>query len=244
MFLRRAEERVLARSHAPLALSVVSVTQPGDAAATAAEILMFDDRKFGFSHEKTWAAMPAALRGVLKADRVKEQLGNLPSRVAAAITALCELGEMRPVMTHSFRAHPGAGLKEIQGLRVGPDVMIRAKASCWYVRSDVPLIPILQPRKADLGEAKLGVYAALARRAFCKGDWSHAKVEVVDLSGENGDHRVLDEEMLHIPSEDELNDFLATYVAAQAMAAATRASREAPEKAPTSLPLYDKPHQP
>lgn len=231
----------MAKSHSPLALSVVSITQPGDAIATAAEILMFDDRKFGFSHDQTWAAMPGALRGVLRADRVKVQLGNLPARVASAISTLCRIGEERPVMTHSLREHPGAGLKEVEGLLVGPEVMIRARASCWYVRSGVPVIPILQPRKADLGELKLSMYAALARRAFCKGDWDQAEVEVIDLSGDDGDRRIISEKSLDLPGDGDLNQFIATYVEAQAIAASARAARGTPEKEPAPLPLYDYP---
>jgi hypothetical protein len=235
----RGEEGVLIKSHSPLALSVVSVTQPGDAVATAGEILMFDDRKFGFSHDKTWAAMPAALRGLLRAERVRSQLGNLPTRVASAIATLCALGEERPVDTYAFHDHPGAGLRHVEGLLVGPGVTVRARASCWYVRSGIPVIPILQPRKAELGTSKLGMYAALARRAFCKRDWTHAEVEIVDLSGDDGDRRVLTEAELRLPSEEELNGFISTYVEAQAIAAGVRANRAAPEKQPTSLPLYE-----
>jgi hypothetical protein len=202
---------------------------------------MFDDRKFGFSHEKTWSAMPAALRGMLKPESVKIQLGNLPPRVASAITTLCSIGKERPVETYALRDHPGSGLKEIEGLRVGPDVTIRAKASCWYVCAGVPVIPILQPRKSDLGDFKLGVYAALARRAFCKGDWEQARIELIDLSGDDGDRRILGEAALHLPGDDELNEFIATYVEAQALAAAARAAKGPREKTHAPLPLYDVP---
>jgi hypothetical protein len=231
----------LAKSHSPLALSVVSVTRPGDVVSTASEILQFDDRKFGFSHDPTWAAMPVALRGILKPERVRIQLGNLPTRVASAISTLCQIGKERPVITYDLRDHPNAGLKEVQGLRVGPEVIIRAKATCWYVESGIPVIPILQPRKADLGDFKLGVYAALARRAFCRGDWANAKLEIVDLSGDDGDWRTLAESTLMLPSENELNEFIATYVQAQAMAALARAARGAPDKKPIVLPLYEDP---
>ncbi len=229
----------MSKSHSPLALSVVAVTQPGDAASTAAEILTFDDRKFGFSHEKTWAAMPAALRGVLDPDRVMESLGAMPARVASAIASLCRIGIERPVTTHRLRDHPGAGLKEVEGLRVGPAVTIRAKATCWYVRAETPVLPILQPRKAHLGEFKLGMYAGMVRRAYCKGPWRRAITEVIDLSGDDGSRRVLTEEDLSLPTDDELNEFIGTYVEAQAIAAAVRAKRGPTRHEPAALPLYD-----
>lgn len=242
----------MSRSNYPQALSVVAVTHQGQVELTAAEITKFDGIRVGFSHERTWSSMPYALQGKFSADAVLKQLGGAHPRVAASIAALCDLGERRPVETFKFADHPGAGLKEVQGLRLGPEVTILAKASCWYMRGDVPVIPVLQPRLTALVPNKMGFYASLARRAFCQGDWVDAVVEVVDLSERDLDGtvfaKVFDETDLELASDSDLNAFLATYVEAQKLAVALRArkaeegkakeSRKSPPKKGGSFDLF------
>lgn len=224
----------MSRSNYPQALSVVAVTHQGDVPLTAAEITKFDGIRVGFSHERTWASMPFALQGKFSAEAVLRQLGSAHPRVAASISALCELGERRPVETFKFKDHPDAGLKEVQGLRLGPDVTILAKASCWYMRGDQPIIPVLQPRLSSLVPKKLGFYNALARRAFCHGDWVDALIEIVDLSEKDSDGtviaKVFGEADIPSVSEDELTSFLLTYVEAQKLAAEIRSRRPKDEK--------------
>jgi hypothetical protein len=225
----------MSRSNFPQALSVVAVTHQGQVELTAAEITKFDGIRVGFSHERTWSAMPYALQGKFTAEAVLRQLGGVHPRVAASISALCALGESRPVETFKFADHPGAGLKEVQGLRLGPDVTILAKASCWYMNGDVPVIPVLQPRLSALIPNKLGIYASLARRAFCQGDWVDAVVEIVDLSERDSDGtvvaKIFTEADLTLADDSDLNAFLATYVEAQKLAATIRARKAEEEKA-------------
>jgi hypothetical protein len=217
----------MARSNAPQALSVVTVTQEGDVSATVKEIMKFDGKAIGFSHEKTWASMSAALQGVFTPESVIKQLQTVHPRVAKSIAALCELGLRRPLQTFDLRNFPNSGLRPVEGLRIGPEVMLMAKASCWYVENGEAVIPILQPRLDHLSSEKLAMYASLGRRAFCRRDWVNANIEIIDLSGlggsKNVEAKVIDVNQLPEISEDRLNDFLRTYIEAQSIASALRA---------------------
>lgn len=237
----------MARSNAPQALSVISVTHEGNVPMTVQEIVKFDGLQIGFNHSRTWAAMPAALKGVLRPDDVRRQLGGAHPRVAKSISALCRLGMDRPVRTYALSDHPNAGIRSVEGLRIGPEVMVAAKASCWFVRDGRPVIPLLQPRLADVGLEKLAYYAALGRRAFCRGDWIDAIIELIDLSGgeneEEAHARVITEGELPHVEEERLVALLRTFVEAQAQAAQVRTAREKKEqpKRTSQLALFREP---
>lgn len=224
----------MARSNAPQALSVITVTHEGAPDLTAQEIVKFDGADFGFSHEPTWAAMPKALRGVLDPAKVGASMVKAHPRVQRSVVGLYELGRSRPVAAHSFKDHPSSGLKEVQNLRLSPEVTIMAKASCWYVLDKTPLIPLLQPRLAGLSIRKQAIYLALGRRAFCQGDWSEACPEIIDLSQTGRDGtvyaRVITENDLPYVSDDGLNEFIATYLEAQRLAQVIRKERGPMEK--------------
>lgn len=239
----------MARSNTPQALSVISVTHEGNVPMTVQEIVKFDGLQIGFSHSRTWAAMPAALQGVLRPEDVRRQLGSAHPRVAKTIAALCRLGTERPVRTYDLSDHPNAGIRPVEGLRIGPDVVVVAKASCWFVRDGRAVIPLLQPRLADVGLEKLAYYAALGRRAFCRGDWIDAAIELIDLSGGENEKeahaRVITEEELPDVDEERLIALLQTFVEAQAEAAKVRASREKKDqpKRTSQLALFGEPER-
>lgn len=224
------------RSNSPQALSIVSVTHPESVALTAQEITKFDDRTFGFSHDRTWNALPYCLTGRFQADAVVKQFGSRTHpRITATIAGLCDLGARFPKSTYRFRDFKDAGLNEVQGLRYGPEVTILARASCWYVENDVIHIPILQPRVDALVPHKLGIYAALARRAYCRGEWKEAQIEVIDLSEKDEDGsvvaRVLRADSIPSVTNDQVSDFLDVYLEALHVAEKTRTERE-PRKKP------------
>ena len=210
-------------------------------AATVTEIMKFDGKVIGFSHARTWAAMPAALQGVLSPESILEQLRGAHPRVAKSIAALCELGVQRPVRTHDLRNYPNAGLRPVADLRIGPNVTIMAKASCWHVANGEAVIPILQPRLSELSLDKLAIYASLATRAFCRGDWASAKVEIVDLSGPSGSQhamaRIVPQTDLPAIEDERLVAFMRTFVEAQEIVAKLREARppESPRKPRSDL---------
>jgi len=231
-----------ARSNSPQALSVVTVTHEGNVPLTVQEIMKFDGKIIGFSHARTWAAMPASLRGVLDPEAVLIQLKACHPRVARSIAALCDLGVRRPVTTHNLRDHPDAGLREVEDIRIGPAVKVLAKATCWYVDAGQAVIPILQPRMSRLPIEKLGIYVSLARKAFCRGDWARARLEIIDLSGELGADvvaRVIPEGDLPSIEDGRLQEFLQTYVQAQAIVAKLRAERAGEQPEPRKPPADD-----
>ena len=82
----------MSRSNAPLALSVVTLTDPNSVEETLARITQFDDREFGFNHNRTWASLPAALTGKFDPAAVAKSFTKEPMRVQKCITALCDLG--------------------------------------------------------------------------------------------------------------------------------------------------------
>ncbi|MET1754917.1 hypothetical protein ABVV53_05500 [Novosphingobium sp. RD2P27] len=220
----------MSRSSAPLALSVVSVTDPGDVEATAFKIMEFDKGGFGIRHDYTWDVLPACLQGVLDPLAVQRSLFARPKRISNCVTALCYLGKQRPVGAKSFADFPEARLKTISMIQWGPDVLVRAKASCWYVDDNgQAVIPLLQPRKAVLSREKLAVYLALGRQAHCKGDWASARTELIDLSGDDRDgvHAVVTAEAdLPKVSDDLLGDYVRTYIEAKKIADLVKAPRE------------------
>lgn len=233
----------MARSNAPQALSVVAVTHEADPELTAAEIMAFDNRAFAFSHDRTWAALPMALTGTFDGATVLSQFKNVHPRVARSISALCDLGRRIPRDTRKFRDYPSAGLKEVEPLKYGPNVTIMARASCWYVDDGKPVIPLLQPRSDPLSRRKLAIYTALGRRAYCRGPWAGARIEIVDLSqpGRDGSvvAQVIEEKHLELCSEEDLNSFLKCYVEAQEIAAKRRSEKPAKVPSPSETPLLE-----
>ncbi|HYC99027.1 hypothetical protein [Brevundimonas sp.] len=202
---------------------------------TTQEILKFDDSNFGFSHDRTWLSLPYCLTGKFEAEAVVRQFGSRTHpRIAEAIAGLCDLGKANPRETYRFRDFADAGLNEVQGLRYGPEVTILARASCWSVESGVIRIPILQPRVSPLTLPKLGVYLALARKAYCRGDWNAAQIEVIDLSEKDEDGkvvaRVLPSDVIPVATDDEVGDFLDVYLAARRDAEKVRAERGGKKK--------------
>ena len=231
------------RSNSPLALSVVAATQIGDVPATSQCILEFDGIKFGFSHEQTWRSMTPALKGIITPKAAKRGFVTEHPRVRESIVTLCEIGCSDPKETHAFANYPRAGIKEVQGLRISDDCIIRAKASCWYVENDTPVIPILQPRKSEFPLEKRAIYLALAKKAFCRGDWSNGKVRLIDLAGDSGSYFLADETELPHISDESLNEFIATYL--EGVALANEQREQQPEryktrgKKPPESPLFD-----
>jgi hypothetical protein len=90
------------------------------------------------------------------------------------------------------------------------------------------------PPLAGLSDRKQAIYLALGRRAFCRGDWSGAQIELIDLSNADKDRPVTaiikEERELPVISEDELNSFIATYLTAQKLAEMIRKERGPIEK--------------
>lgn len=228
------------RSSSPQALSIVSVTHPESVELTTQEILKFDDRTFGFSHDRTWNAMPYSLTGKFQAEAVVRQFGSRTHpRIAQAIGGLCDLGVRHPKDTSRFRDFKDAGLNEVQGLRYGPDVTILARASCWYVEGGVIRIPVLQPRVEALVPYKQSIYLALARKAYCRGEWKDAQIEIIDLSEKDDDGavvaRVFTADTIATVTDDQVSDFLDVYLEARRIAEKTRADR-GPKKKPDRGP--------
>jgi hypothetical protein len=221
----------MSRSNAPLALSVVSLTEPDDVDKTLANITQFDDRKFGFNHNRTWASMPAALRGVLDPDAVAKSFGNEHVRVQRCITALCELGLNVKLETRRFVDFPAARLRTITPIAWDPDISVRVKGCCWYVKDGRTTIPLLQPRMTPLELERLQVYLRLGRQAFCQGDWVDALVALVDLAGEDDcvEAQILSEAQIGVASDAVLTRYVKTFVEAKKAADKKRASRQKEE---------------
>lgn len=225
------------RSSSPLALSVVTLTEPGDVQSTFERITAFDDRDFGFNHNQTWSALPKALRGVLEPSSVAASFRKAPPRVQRCIVALCALGKKSPLETHSFADFPAAGLRSVQSITWDPEVVVRVKGSCWFVQNEQARIPLLQPRKDSLSPFRLALYLKLAQQAFCKDDWANAIIDLIDLSGDGEVvARFIDHSTLPSVSDRELRDFVQTYVEAKRLADVVRAKRT---KKPVTLPMDD-----
>ncbi len=204
----------MARSNAPLALSVVSVTVPGDVPATYQKMAQFDDLIITLSHDRTWRALPAALRGVMDPSHVATSFGNAPGRIRDCITALCALGQNRPRETHKFESNPDSGLQPIRRVQWAPDVYVRVKGVCWFVdERGSTIIPILQLRKIALSATQMGLYVRLARQAFCQGDWVSAQTQVIDLSGDSRTvvANVIAEDEISLASDEEVALTISTY---------------------------------
>jgi len=227
----------MSRSNAPLALSVVTLTVPGNVEATVSRITEFDDRDFGFNHNQTWASLPLALRGVLRPESVEGSFKMAPPRVQKCIVALCELGLRSPRETMRFVDHPGAGLRAVESIDWDPEVRVRVKGSCWYMREDTPVIPMLQPRKAALELERLSVYMLLARRAYCQGDWVDADLDLIDLSGDEpvSASVIAARDLAGVP-EMTVNEYVHTFVAAKRKADHLRTERE---KIAPALPMAE-----
>ena len=228
----------MSRSNSPLALSVVTLTMPGDVAATFERITEFDDSDFGFNHNQTWAAMPKALRGVFEPDSVSRSFSKTPKRVQKCITALCEIGKTTPLKTMGFLDFPESGLKTVEAIDWDPDVSVRVKATCWHVVADKARILLLQPRKRALEPLRLSAYVKLARRAYCQGDWINAGIDLIDLSGDEEvvKGNFLDVENLPGISDRELREFVETFIEAKRLADKERARRP---KAISYLPMAE-----
>lgn len=239
MFFSASWRWFVSRSSSPLALSVVTLTEPNSVDATFQRITEFDDRDFGFNHNQTWMALPLALRGELKASSVAASFSKTPKRIQRCITALCELGERSPLKTMRFADYPEAGLKSVKSIDWDPAVRVRVKATCWYVRGEQAVIPILQPRKAALDLERLAIYVHLARRAYCQGDWVNAAIQLIDLSGEDDSDvtaRFVDLSVLPLLDDRLIREYVQTFVEAKKMADKKRADRP---KKPAVVPMAD-----
>ena len=228
------------RSNSPLALSVASMTSPGNVQATVDRILEFDDARIGFTHDKTWNSLPVARRGVIKSDSDVVAPGTHP-RVESCVRALCALGERDPVETRRFADYPASGLRPLNDIDWGPNVTLKVKGVCWFVRDGQATIPLLQPRKAPLSEGGLGLYGALARQAFCNGDWRRAAIELIDLSGEDEDvfAQVFYDKDIPRLSEEQIAQYVLTFVEAKLQVDVIRASRPKKPPKPKGPDLFD-----
>ncbi|NNM78354.1 hypothetical protein HJG53_15795 [Sphingomonas sp. ID1715] len=225
-----------------MALSVASVTEAGNVRLTVDRMLEFDEAKIGFTHAHTWAAMPAARRGVIKSTSAHIVFPGTHPRVEACIRALCELGERDPVETKRFADFPQSGLTTSRQIEWGPEVVINVKAVCWYVKDGVPIIPLLQPRKVALLEEKLSLYATLGLQAYCKGDWATGSVEIVDLSGEDEVFATLiPQSDLKPLSETRVDQYVQTYLEAKQIADRVRAERPKQQPKPRGDDLFNRP---
>ncbi len=230
------------RSSSPQALSVASVTEPGNVKLTVERMLEFDDAKIGFTHAKTWAAMPAARRGVIKSSSSQLVYPGTHPRVESCIRALCELGERSPVETKRFADFPQSGLTINRQLEWGPGVTINVKGVCWYVDGQNPIIPLLQPRKLGLADEKLCLYAELGQNAYCNGDWANGRVEIVDVSGEDDVWaEVIEHKDIGQLSENRVREFVDTYLEAKQVADKIRSARPKPATKPRGDDLFDLP---
>jgi hypothetical protein len=217
----------MSRSNAPLALSVVSLTEPDDVEKTLTNITQFDDRKFGFNHNQTWAAMPHALRGMLDPEAVALSFSNEHVRIQRCITALCALGRDVKLDTRRFVDFPAAGLRTVAPIAWDPDVTVRVKGCCRYVEKGRTIIPLLQPRMTPLALERLQVYLRLGRHAYCQGDWVDALVALVDLAGEGEavEAEILSEADIGLASDALLTRYVRTFVEAKKAADKKRSSR-------------------
>lgn len=198
---------------------------------TVDRLLEFDDAKFGFTHARTWGAMPVARRGVIRSTSSSLVYPGTHPRVEACIKALCELGERALVETKRFEDFPSAGLTTNRVLEWGPGVSITVKAVCWYIKDGVPIIPLLQPRKAGIKEEALSLYASLGSQAYAKGDWVRAKAEVVDLAGEDEVFAsVIETADLKVLSDSRIRQYVDTYMQAKKIVDEVRSKRPKPEK--------------
>jgi len=221
------------RSNAPLALSVAAMTTPGDVRRTIDRIMEFDDAKIGFTHADTWKAMPAARRGVIKSESSHLVYPGTHPRVEACIKALCKLGENEPVETRRFADYPESGLRPVNDIEWAPNVVVKVKGVCWYIKDGIPVIPLLQPRKAGLSEEGTGLYVSLGRQAYCRDDWYMGQIELVDLSGEGEVEAtaILDHDLPKL-SPEQVASFVNTFIEAKAAVDLIRAAR--PKKPPKS----------
>lgn len=99
-------------------------------------------------------------------------------------------------------------------------------------------IPILQPRVDALTPQKLGIYLALARKAYCRGEWKDAQIEIIDLSEKDKDGvvaRVFNADTIAAVSDNDVSDFLDVYLEARRGAEKIRAER-GPKKKPDRGP--------
>jgi hypothetical protein len=227
------------RSNSPLALSVVCMTEPGNIDQTLFNITQFDERPFGFSHDRTWNVIPIALRGIFAPDAVGASLPHVPVRVQRCIIALCELGRDLKLNTHAFRDYPAAGLRPITPIAWDPSVTVRVKGSCWFVENGRPVIPLLQPRKSPLSTERLSVYMRLGKQAFCQGDWVDAGLKLIDLAGDTDpvEATIFDEADIGVASDSLLTTYVKTYTEAKKFADQQRAER--PRRKPARLPMDD-----
>jgi hypothetical protein len=217
----------MAKSNAPLALSVASLTVPDDIEQTFRNITQFDDLDFGFNHNQTWAALPFALRGVLSPEAVTKSFVKAPVRVQRCITALCELGRLMPRATMRFEDFPEAGVRTVASIDWDPEIRVRVKATCWYMVGDQIVIPVLQPRKIALSPERLALYQRLVMQAYCQGDWINARTEIIDLSGSGETVIATPLRASDIPVIDEsrVARYVQTFVAAKKHADKIRGSK-------------------
>ncbi|WP_264586698.1 MULTISPECIES: hypothetical protein [unclassified Sphingobium] len=157
--------------------------------------------------------------------------------------ALFRLGQQNPVETRRFVDFPDAKLKTVNDIEWGPNIFIKVKGVCWYVRDGNAVIPLLQPRKKPLPESGMAFYASLGRQAFCKGDWREAVIDLIDLSGDDdevvaqpiyqSDLSKLDDRMIA--------QYVTTFMAAKERADALRASKTKNPPKSKQRGLFDPP---
>lgn len=217
----------MSRSTAPLALSVVTLTNPDSVAETLQRITRFDDREFGFNHDRTWASLPKALSGKFDPLAVSKSFTKEPVRIQRCITALCDLGRRRPLESRSFIEHPESGLRTITPIAWDPTVTVRVKGCCWYVQNGQTILPALQPRKTPLNSEQLGVYLRLFRQAYCQGDWVDALIEIIDLSGDGSEvvATPLPQHSFTIANDAVMARYVKTFTEAKRLADETRKKR-------------------
>lgn len=98
------------------------------------------------------------------------------------------------------------------------------------------VLPVLQPRKDALSSEQLGVYLRLVRQAYCQGDWVDAAVEIIDLSGDDGEVVAFPwDQSTIVPANDTvLARYVKTFTEAKKLADEKRKTRPAKK---VKLPL-------
>lgn len=84
----------------------------------------------------------------------------------------------------------------------------------------VARIPLLQPRKDAISDARLAVYLELAKMAYCVDDWNDAQIDLIDLSSdeEECNATLLDVQVLPKITDRDVRAFVETFVQAKSIA--------------------------
>jgi hypothetical protein len=210
---------------------------------TFENITAFDEKQFGFSHNRTWASMSGALQGHFDPDAVARSFLNskVPVRVQKCIVALCRLGLAHPRQTMRFADFPEAGLKSVRSIDWDPEVQVRVKATCWYIENGRVILPVLQPRKQALELERLSIYVELVRLAYCQGDWIDAIPQLIDLSGDELEvsARPIATSTLPTVSDKRMSEYVQTFIQAKKLADESRALKPKRPAKTTNEDLFD-----